>query len=296
MMKRWCRRPRGPPGDRKHGAWREVLLRSRVPGVRTTGIARTTGPEGHAPPIQGRNLMPNRIPIRSALSLKAALAVATLALIGAMSPAQVAGRNLNPGISPPNSTPHGKTYAKWSALQWQQAIEAPVAGNPFTEGGCYPLSGAVFALAAPIGVSEPSCTIPTGKALFVPVLTTECSSLEPPPFHGDTEAEQRECAKFWADHFVDLSVEIDGAPVNSLTSYRVVSPQFTFTAPDPNILGVAGGGPGTGVADGYYLMLVPPSRGEHTIRVRGSIHLSVAEGHPFDFDLTDDVTFHLTVR
>ena len=240
--------------------------------------------------------MPNRIPIRSALSLKAALAVATLALIGAMSPAQVAGRNLNPGISPPNSTPHGKTYAKWSALQWQQAIEAPVAGNPFTEGGCYPLSGAVFALAAPIGVSEPSCTIPTGKALFVPVLTTECSSLEPPPFHGDTEAEQAECATYWSDHIVGLSFEIGGVPVKDLASYRVVSPQFSFTAPNPNILGVPGGGAGTAVADGYYVMLAPLSPGLHTTHLRGTLRFSTAEGDPFDFEIVTDNVFEITVE
>jgi hypothetical protein len=62
-------------------------------------------------------------------------------------------------------------------------------------------------------------------------------------FHGGTEEEQAECAKFWADHIVDLSIDIDGAPVKDVARYRVVSTQFEFTAPDPNILGVPGGGP-----------------------------------------------------
>ena len=123
-------------------------------------------------------------------------------------------------------------------------------------------------------------------------------SLEPPEsgFHGDTEAEQAACATYWADHIVDLSIEIDGAPVQNLAAYRVVSPQFAFAAPDPNILFVPGGGAGTAVADGYYLFLAPLSKGGHTIRIRGTLHLAVAEGDPFDLDLPSDATFHLTVE
>jgi len=134
--------------------------------------------------------------------------------------------------------------------------------------------------------------------LFVPALTVECSSLEPPEsgFHGDTEEEQAECATYWSDHIVNPSVDIDGLPVPNIASYRVVSPQFEFTAPDPNILLVPGGGPGTAVADGYYLMVSPLSRGTHTIRVRGALRFSVAAGDPFDLDLSNDVLFNITVE
>jgi hypothetical protein len=135
------------------------------------------------------------------------------------------------------------------------------------------------------------------KALFLPAITIECSSLEPPEsgFHGDTEEEQAECAKFWSDHIVDLSFEIDGVPVQNLASYRVVSPQFSFTAPDPNILLVPGGA-GTAVADGYYMMLAPLSKGVHTTRIQGTLHFSEAEGDPFTFDLVTDNTFQITVE
>jgi len=230
--------------------------------------------------------------------LKPLLVTAILALLVATSPAQAAGANANPGIAPPNSNPYGHSYGEWSAELWKQAIEGPVAGNPFVEGGCYALSGTVWAVAAPLGPAVFECTVPPGKGLFVPSLTIECSSLEPPEtgFHGDTAEEQAACATYWADHIVDLSVEIDGAPVQDLESYRVVSPQFTFIAPDPNILGVPGGGAGTSVADGYYVMLAPLSRGGHSIRVRGALHFSVAEGDPFDLDLPSDVTYHLTVE
>jgi len=220
----------------------------------------------------------------------AVLTIASTALAGE-------GNADNPGIAPPNSNPHGHSYGEWSAELWKQAIEGPVAGNPFVEGGSYALTKNVWALAAPLGPAVFECSIPTGVGLFVPSLIIECSSLEPPEsgFHGDTEAEQAECAAYWANHIVDLSVEIDGELVQNLESYRVVSPQFAFTAPEPNILGVAGGGAGTAVADGYYVMLAPLSRGAHIIRVRGALHFSVAEGDPFDFDLPSDVTYLITV-
>ena len=165
-------------------------------------------------------------------------------------------------------------------------------------GGIFPLSGSVLGLAAPIGNGTFEFTLPAGKALLVAGITFECSTLEPPEsgFHGDTEAEQVECAKFWADHVKAMSIEIDGKLVQDVVSYRVVSPQFSFTAPDPNFLGVPGGGAGTAVADGYNVLLAPMSEGKHTIIIRGELHFSVAEGDPFDLDLVVDNLFHITVE
>jgi hypothetical protein len=119
-------------------------------------------------------------------------------------------------------------------------------------------------------------------------ITFECSSLEPFPFYGGTEAEQAECAKLWADHVQTISIEVDGEPVQDVA--RVVSPQFSFIAPDPNFLGVPGGA-GTGVADGYNVLLAPMSKGVHTIHIRG--HFLFPE---FGLDLDIDNIFHITVE
>src|SRR5262245_16171447 len=172
------------------------------------------------------------------------LVAAVLALLTATSPA-LAGRNPNPGILPVGSSAFGKTFGEWSAVWWKFGLETPVAGNPFAEGGAFPLSKSVWGLAAPLSSETFNVTLPVGKALFVALITLECSSLEPPPFLGDTEEEQAKCAKFWADHITDVSVKIDGVLAQNVLSYRVVSPQFSFTAPTPNILGVPGG-TGTG--------------------------------------------------
>jgi len=77
-------------------------------------------------------------------------------------------------------------------------------------------------------------------------------------------------------------------------SYRVTSPQFTFTAPTPWIFGETGG-PGTSVGDGYYILLAPLSPGDHTLRFGGAFHFTLAEDG-FDGDFPIDMTYHLTVN
>ena len=209
-----------------------------------------------------------------------------------------ADRNPNPGVFPPNSKPYGKSQGEWSAKLLQWGLQLPVEGNPFIvcpEPPDAGQSGPVWFLAG--GPTECAINVPLGKALAFPLVVSECSTLEPDPFHGDTEAEQRTCAKFWADHIVVASLfcEIDGVSLTNLGSYRVATPQFEFTAPTPWVFGAVGG-TGTAVGDGYSLMLSPLSRGAHTIHLGGAFHFSVAEGDPFDGDFGFDTTHHLTVR
>src|SRR5207247_1045653 len=102
--------------------------------------------------------------------------------------------------------------------------------------------------AAPFGTVSRSCNIPLGKALFFALLDAEQSSLEDPSC--TTSSCQGSTATYFADHIVDLSCEIDGAPVANLNAFRFVNPQITFTAPSPWIFGSTGG-TGTSVGDGY---------------------------------------------
>ncbi len=200
-------------------------------------------------------------------------------------------------VIPPQASAFGKTYAEWAAAWWLWGLQLPVEGHPFL--GCPTScakgqSGPVWFLAG--GPTECACSVPVGKALFFPLINAECSSLEEPPFHGDTAAAQRECAKYWADRVVvgSLFCEIDGQPVPDLANYRFVSPQITFTAPTPWVFGAVGG-TGTSVGDGYYLLLAPLSAGEHTIHFGGTSHFAAGELGPDPMDLPVDTTFHLTV-
>jgi hypothetical protein len=211
------------------------------------------------------------------------------------------GTPVTPRVYPIDSQPYGLSYGEWLARFHQWSMSLPLDGHPqldtdefdVTEGQ----SGKVWFLAAPFGTVERTITIPRGISLYFEIEGAECSSLEPPDsgFHGDTEEEQRACAKFYTDHIVDVFCEVDGVEVKDLGSYRFVSPQFTFTAPTPWIFADVGG-TGTSVADAYAVMLAPLSAGQHTLHYIGMFHFSVADGDPFDGDFGLDMTYHIKVK
>ncbi len=215
-----------------------------------------------------------------------------LAFTGALVLAAAAKTSTTPGVLPPKSHSHGKSYVEWSVAWWRWALALPVDGHPFSDtfsDVTAGQTGKVWFLGAPFGTTERAVTIPHGVSLFFGLLNAEFSSLE----GFATEEDQRNEAAFFVDHIVDLFCTIDGASVN-LTAYRFPSEQFEFTAPTPWFFGPTGG-TGTAVADGYYVMLTPLSKGTHTIHFGGSFHFSVAEGDPFDDDFPLDMTYHVTV-
>jgi hypothetical protein len=134
------------------------------------------------------------------------------------------------------------------------------------------------------GTAERSCTIPSGTALFFPVINAECSTVEPPPFFGSNEAELRACVHAFS--FPVLHASIDGVPLANLASYEIDSPLFTFTLPADNVLGIANAPTsGMSVGNGVYLLLAPLSVGEHTLHFGGTDSTG----------FTLDITYHLTV-
>lgn len=92
-----------------------------------------------------------------------------------------------------------------------------------------------------------------------------------------------------------LSVTIDGAALQNPEAYRFQSPVFTFGFEDPNdnILGVDCSmvdceNPRS-VSDGYWIMLPPLSRGNHTIRFTGSFRDPATGDLFFGLDVTYDL-------
>ena len=101
-------------------------------------------------------------------------ATGALALIVALGASPALARNLNPGILPPNSTPHGSSYAEWSVKWWQWVFSLPARNSPILDtGDCSAgQSDHVWFLAgafAPTTVTR-ACTIPPGTALFFPLV------------------------------------------------------------------------------------------------------------------------------
>jgi hypothetical protein len=233
------------------------------------------------------------------LSLRVRPAVGALVLcVACATLAPAAGKSATTaGVIPPQARYRGMSYAEWAAAWSEWFVGFPLDQSPAVDPD-YDVrnrqSGNVWFLASPFGSSEKHITIRTGVSLFFGLLSAEASNLEAEPFFGATEQQQREAAAFLADHIGDLSASVDGVEVGNLQDYRVSSPQYDFTAPSPWVFGDVGG-TGTAVVDGYFLMLAPLSRGEHTLHIAGAFHFSTDEGDPFDLDLPIDVTFHITV-
>lgn len=215
---------------------------------------------------------------RNTIQIISALLLSALVLLLAAVPAQADSPNLNPGILPPNSTPHDLTYGDWTARWWQWVLSIPADRNPLTDATgefCDEgQSGPVWFLAGTFETSaERSCTMPQGKHIFIPVFNWIFGSgvfdCDPtvPGVECDVEALQAAAAANTEAAEI-LEVTIDGKAVQNVSAYRAFSPEpFPITYPDNSVTGVPAGTYYPQVSDGYWLMLKPLKKGEHTITI-----------------------------
>jgi hypothetical protein len=214
-----------------------------------------------------------------------------------------------------DSVIYGRTYSDWSAAWQQWADSMPWDNHPLfdTAADCSEgQSGPVWFLGGKFcpsdadpgecpGPDEPferSCTVPVGKALYFPILNYACLDVEAEKGYcedaGPYITEIRSVVGGGIDLASDLQVTVDGKKIkgNLKEKFRVQSNVYTASLPDNNILNGIGyndivAGTYWGVDDGFYVMLKPLSRGEHTINFKG--------GFP-DFGFYLDVTYRLTVK
>ena len=204
-----------------------------------------------------------------------------------------------PGVFPPDAVVFGKTYEEWSAAWWRWNFSIPVPSNPtFDTTGqhCHvQQSRPVFFLAG-IATGVPvtrECTVPSEKPLFFPIINAECSDVEAFPFFGATAAERLACAQEFINDvgISTLRATIDGVDVQSLSRFRVQSPDFHFRTPaQNNILFLPGVTSGRSVSDGYWLLLEPLSPGRHVIHFQGAVVSGPFAG------FSQDVTYNLTMK
>ena len=202
----------------------------------------------------------------------------------------------------PNSVVYGMTYGDWVVAYWQYLLSIPLSTNPAfgdTTGVYCNLgqgSGPVYFLNAsgfPNTLITRRCTVPAGKALWVPNLFNECSTVEAPPSHGDNPQELRHCALAGTDAVVLNSVEfiVDGQRIKDVARFRVQGPFYDFVMPaHDNILGLEGVTAGSSVVDGYAIMVKPPRQGYHVIHFEGTF------GPPHGDWGSYSVTYLLTVQ
>jgi hypothetical protein len=140
------------------------------------------------------------------------------------------------------------------------------------------------------GAATRDCSVPEGIALFFPVLAVEKDNigLAPPR----TDSALRDAARSSIDGVTDLSVEVDGISIRSLSLLRFMSPVFSFALPQHNVLQALGNTAATpglyfpAVAEGFYVMLKPLHVGEHILHIHGK--------NP-GIGFAVDVTYRLTV-
>jgi hypothetical protein len=219
--------------------------------------------------------------------IQIALVVTVVLLLLVVSIA-VARGNSKTGVLPPNNRVQGNTDGEWSAIWWQHVFAIPASQNPLmgvTGDSCVvdQVGNVALVFADPQAGQTIHCQVPLGTKLYLDIVSIECSTLEPDPFHGENEAELRACALGFT--ITDLQAAIDGQPVKNLERYIHDSPLFDLTMPEDNILEVPAGSTGQSVSNGAHLMLNPLSPGTHTV----NLHAYVP-----DVDFTVDLNYEFT--
>lgn len=211
-----------------------------------------------------------------------------------------AGRT-NPRIAPIQSRPHGKTYGAWAAEWWQWALGMPPSVNAILdETGEFCAEGQtghVWFLGGTFGFSpvERECTVPSGTALFFPLVNTGYGAFLDDPPEQRTEEFLR--AQIACEEPTELFAVIDGVEVEDPFQYFEQSPLFDVQLPEDNIFGAT---PedipelllSPTVDQGYYLFLAPLPPGEHVIEWRAV--WDDPEPDPI-CETTQDITYYLTV-
>jgi hypothetical protein len=232
-----------------------------------------------------------------------------------------------PGVVSPSSTVQGRTYAQWSAAQWQWELEQQnvadspaVDPNPGTAAQPEPVNctlgqaGPVWFLAGTTflqgySTAYRSCSVPAGVYLFFPVIDVWNDNLNCPGAAAGTLTgkQLRQRVQQQTDTIVNksMSVTVDGVAVkgltNSSTAYRAAASGFSYTLPAGNALsafcpgspfpaGTSPPNPPGAYADGVYIMLTPLSAGVHRISFAAA-----ESGTPAFGPASENVTYTITV-
>ena len=197
-------------------------------------------------------------------------------------------------VLPPNANAFGRPNAVWAQEWWKWAFSMPIDHHPLVDTAPCDTSqsGNVWFLGGSFVTGTPNprtCKIPTGTALFFPLVNNECSTVEG---NGTTAEALATCAKI---QVTDVFCKIDGVPVDDAMKYELVSPLFTFgPLPDNNVLqtifnvpAATEGVSSASVTYGVYLMLHPLTPGEHTLEFGGTIPA---------FNFSIDINYKLIVK
>jgi hypothetical protein len=195
--------------------------------------------------------------------------------------------------------------------QWAFELDRTQENNPFTnteQAGCdvgLQDNGKLLFLVGsgrdPVTGDFPvhKCDVKKGTSILFPIINVACNNLEVgTPFFGADEQAQRECANELVDKLIpnSLHVNIDGKEIQNPEQYRIDSPAggFEFTAV-PNNPFFTPEGDGTGVSDGFWILLQHLKPGKHTIEFSGALDLRELPA-PFNTIFEAGATYKLNVK
>lgn len=166
-----------------------------------------------------------------------------------------------------NSKPFNIPLPEWTSIWWKWLHSIPANSSPASDSTGQFCSKAqnyshVWFLAGTLGtlghIAIRKCTIPHGKAIFFPIITSIFSfALDR---YLKTEEQLKKAVRKDIDTVERLSLIIDEINFKELNRFRVISEPF-----DDIIEGVRT----RSISDGYWVFLKPPKIGDHTIYFMG---------------------------
>lgn len=205
------------------------------------------------------------------------------AFTGTFGAVMAAQNELPVEIIPSDGEYAGVPMATWDVWSFQQLLSFPQNMHPsieLTPELCtLGQFGPVFFLPTPFNLNgeedrELHCTVPQGVAIYLGFHGSSCSTVEPPPWFGETEEELATCARAMEAGLEDSIITINGVPVDNPMQYHRTTPISTFQLGANNIAGMD---PVVGqmVIDGHSFIIAPPEPGQYIIDLD-----NIRVGHP----------------
>lgn len=180
-------------------------------------------------------------------------------------------------ITSPQSNPYGLSYEDHIKNFWKYIISVPSDKNPWNDktgdncsAGQLGTNSSLFYLSGNGGGrSDLTCTIPAGKALFIPVSPMEISDKEAP---NTSVGDLQKIAKKDQDSVTSLYLKIGDKEykLQDLSKYRKSTGEFEVVYPNNAIFGAPAGN-AKAVADGYYVITDPLPKGNYTVTFKSSL-------------------------